>query len=160
MTAESTFKLGPILSRTLGQKTNRGPIQSKLFYGFLFLLLFTMLIPREHLAWGQISSLVPSKTRNRPSEAKIKQTLKHTKNVKESQIAINNKWMHYCTRVHHKIQLLQSFQSLRDNSKSNYCKSNMLPKIINMFAVSPLCTNPAQGKSFRRTDLMMPLLFV
>lgn len=31
----------------------------------------------------------------------------------------------------------------------------MLPKIINMFAVCPLCANPAQGKSFWRTDLMV-----
>lgn len=43
MTVESTFKLGPTLSRRLNQKTTRGPIQTKLFYDFLVLLLFTML---------------------------------------------------------------------------------------------------------------------
>ena len=114
---------------------------------------------RAFLALGGFRNLVASKTRDIPSEAKIKQTLTQ-KNVKKRQIDMNNKWKHYCTSMHHEIQLLQSFQSLQDNSKSNYWKNNTLPKIINMVVVSPLCTNPAQGKSFRRTDLLILLLFV
>lgn len=100
-----------------------------------------------------------SKTMDIPSEAKIKQTIT-PKKVKERQMDMNNKWEHYCTSVQHEIQLLQSFKSLQDNSKSNYWKNNTLPKIINMVVVSPSCTNPAQGKGFQRTDLLIPLLFV
>lgn len=100
-----------------------------------------------------------SKTRDITFEAKIKQTLAQ-KNVKERQMSMNNTWKHYCTSVHHETQLLQSFQSLQDNSTSNYWKYNTLPNIINMAVVWPSCTNPAQGKSFWRTDLLIPLLFV
>lgn len=83
-----------------------------------------------------------------PSEAKIKQTLT-PKKVKERQINMNNKWEHYYTSVQHEIQLLQSFKSLQDNSKSNYWKNNTLPKIINMVLVSPRALTQHKERGFR-----------
>lgn len=60
----------------------------------------------------------------------------------------------------HETELLQSFQSLQDESKSNYWNNNTLSKIINIVIVSSSCTNPVQGKSFWRTGLLILLLFV
>ena len=76
---------------------------------------------REFLALSGSRNLVASKTRDIPSAAQIKQTLTQT-NAKETQMDMNNKWKHYCTSVHHEIQLLQLFQSLQGNCTSNYWK--------------------------------------
>lgn len=81
---------------------------------------------REFLGLAGFRNLVASKTRDIPSEANIKQTLT-PKNVKERQLDMKNKWKHYCTSVHHEIQLLQSIQSLQDNSESNYWDNTTLP---------------------------------
>lgn len=100
------------------------------------------------------------KTRNMLSEAKVLQVLIQKKKSGKKQIDINNKWRLYCTSMPHEIQLLPSFQILRDTSTSNYWKHNASPKIINTAVVPPSCTNLPQGKGFWRTDLLILLLFV
>lgn len=79
----------------------------KLLYEFFNSTFIYNAKPREKLGVRNFLALgVAFKTRTIPSEAKIKHILTQN-NAKGRQMDMNNKWKHYCTSVHHEIQLLQ-----------------------------------------------------